>query len=105
MTLMKEGASVCAFVINEYDMVPNVSFALLSGTYFSYEDSIVAITHSSTAINLFPELSKHFSCWIGLGLSTFTELSLVSWQSLGRMCRESKREYKARCTRDSLTYS
>lgn len=71
MTLMKEGTSVCVFVMNEYNMVPNVS--LLSGTYFSSEDSIVAITHSSTAINLFPELSEHFSCWIGLGLSTFTD--------------------------------
>ncbi len=73
MTLMKEGTSVCVFVMNEYNMVPNVSFALLSGTYFSYEDSIVAITHSSTTINLFPELSKHFLNWIGLGLSTFTD--------------------------------
>jgi hypothetical protein len=45
---------------------------------------------------------------VGLGwdcLDLQIELSLVSWQSLGRMCRESKREYKARCTRDSLTYS
>jgi len=73
MTLMKEGTSVCLFVMNEYNMVPNVSFALLSGTYFSYEDSIVTTTHSSTTIILFPELSKHFSCWVGLGLSRFTD--------------------------------
>ncbi len=72
MTLM-EGTSVCVFVMNEYNMVPNVSFALLSGTYFSYEDSIVAITHSSTTIILFPELSKHFLCGVGLGLSRFTD--------------------------------
>jgi hypothetical protein len=68
MTLMKEGTSVCVFVMNEYNRVPNVSFALLSGTYCSYEDSIVAITHSSTTINLFPELFKTFLVldWVGI---------------------------------------
>lgn len=29
MTLMKEGTSMCVFVMNEYNMVPNVSFAFV----------------------------------------------------------------------------